>query len=104
MAEKNSFVKKMYFSSDKINFILDKNVVKKYMMQEIYGSTVRLCALILEILLKLYVTEFPYRRYHGSSKMYRIFPNLDMQTSPPTPPIFRSGANFMKDAESAIEP
>ena len=94
MAEKNSFVKKMYFSSDKINFILDKNVVKKYMMQEIYGSTVRLCALILEILLKLYVTEFPYRRYHGSSKMYRIFPNYGYTNQPLDPLNFQKWCKF----------
>ena len=35
-------------------------------MQEFYVSTVRFCALILEILWKIYVTEFSYRRYHGS--------------------------------------
>ena len=35
-------------------------------MQEFYVSIVRFCAMILEILLKIYVTEFSYRSYHGS--------------------------------------
>jgi len=35
-------------------------------MQKCYVSTVRFCPLILEILWKIYATEFSYRRYHGS--------------------------------------
>ena len=35
-------------------------------MQEFYLSTVRFCAMILKILWKIYVTEFSYRRHHGS--------------------------------------
>ena len=34
---------------------------------EFYVSTVRFCALILEMLWKIYVTEFSYRTYHGSN-------------------------------------
>jgi len=37
-----------------------------FRMQKYYVSTVRFSALILEILWKIYVTEFLYRRYHGS--------------------------------------
>ena len=36
-------------------------------MQEFYVSTVRFCALILDILWKIYVTEFSYRTYHVST-------------------------------------
>ena len=36
-------------------------------MHEFYVSTVRFCALIIEILWKIYVTEFFYWRYHSSS-------------------------------------
>ena len=35
-------------------------------MKKIYVSTFIFCALILEILWKIYVTEFFYRIYHGS--------------------------------------
>ena len=53
------------FLTKYIHFIPDKNIVKKYRMQEFYVSTARFCALILKILWKIYVTEFSYKKYHG---------------------------------------
>ena len=42
-----------------------------YVEERFYSfmSSVRFCALILEILWKIYKTEFSYRTYHGSSKV-----------------------------------